>query len=381
MTAVEGSRTPDHEPIEVTEMTLSTRDAEDLRRRLTGWLGQQLPAGAEPAVPDIGSNSANGMSSETVLFRADWTDADGTARRDELVARIAPDEANEPVFPAYELGTQFEVLRMVGELTDVPVPPVRWLERDASILGSPFFIMDRIDGEVPPDVMPYTFGDNWLYDAPKADQRRLQDTTVAVLAALHGITEPESRFSFLAPDVEGDTPLRRHVNHTREWYEFAVSRAKRSTLVDAGFAWLDAHWPDESPAVLSWGDSRVGNVMYRDFEPVAVLDWEMVGLGPRELDLGWLIFAHQVFEEIAGLMGLPGMPDFMRTDDVAATYEELTGYAPRDLEFYLVYAAVQWGVVFMRTGTRSAHFGEIEMPAEIEELMHHRPLFERLIAS
>jgi aminoglycoside phosphotransferase (APT) family kinase protein len=321
------------------------------------------------------------MSSETVLFRADWTDSDGRACSDELVARIAPDEDNEPVFPQYELGKQFEVLRMVGDLTDVPVPPVRWLERDAAVLGSPFFIMDRIDGVVPPDVMPYTFGDNWLYDASKADQRRLQDTSVGVLASLHGIDEAESRFAFLTPEADGDTPLRRHVNHTRDWYEFAKARAARSAVVEEGFAWLEDHWPDEGPTVLSWGDSRIGNVMYRDFEPVAVLDWEMVGLGPRELDLGWMIFAHMVFEEIAGLMELPGMPHFMRVDDVAATYEGLTGYAARDLEFFLVYAAVQWGVVFMRTGTRSAHFGEIEMPDEIEELMHHRPLFERLIGS
>ena len=58
------------------------------------------------------------------------------------------------------------------------------------------------------------------------------------------------------------------------------------------------HWPaDEGPTVLSWGDSRIGNVMYRDFEPVAVLDWEMAGLGPREVDVGWFIYAHRVFEE------------------------------------------------------------------------------------
>ena len=73
------------------------------------------------------------------------------------------------------------------------------------------------------------------------------------------------------------------------------------------------------------------------------------------------------------------MPHFLRADDVAATYEELTGYPPRDLDFYLVYAAVQWGVVFMRTGARQVHFGEIEMPDDIHELMHHRDLFRQLL--
>jgi aminoglycoside phosphotransferase (APT) family kinase protein len=119
--------------------------------------------------------------------------------------------------------------------------------------------------------------------------------------------------------------------------------------------------------------------MYRDFEPTAVLDWEMASLGPRELDLGWLLFSHQVFEHLRKTFELPGMPDFLRVDDVAATYERLTGHTPRDLDFYLVYAGVQWAIVFMRTGTRQAHFGEIEMPGDVDELMHHRGLLEELL--
>lgn len=364
---------------EVPDMTVSTRDAEDLRRRLTEWLAVQLPEGARPEVPEIGSNSANGMSSETVLFQATWRDPEGATRTDDLVARIAPDAANEPVFPDYALGNQFELLRLVDQLTDVPVPQVRWLETDPTVIGSPFFVMERVDGLVPPDVMPYNFGDNWLFDSSPAEQRRLQDASVGVLAGLHGIDDPERRFAFLAPDAPGETPLRRHVAHTRAWYEFAAARASRSSVVEDGFAWLDDHWPEEGPAVLSWGDSRIGNVMYRDFEPVAVLDWEMAGLGPRELDLGWMIFAHMVFESIAASFELGGMPGFLRPDDVAATYERLTGHTPRDLDFYLVYAAVQWGVVFLRTGARQAHFGEIEMPDDVDDLLHHRDLFRSLL--
>ena len=42
--------------------------------------------------------------------------------------------------------------------------------------------------------------------------------------------------------------------------------------------------------MLSWGDSRIGNVLYEDFRPVAVLDWEMATVGPRALDVSWIIF-------------------------------------------------------------------------------------------
>ncbi len=65
--------------------------------------------------------------------------------------------------------------------------------------------MDYVDGVVPPDVMPYTFGDNWYSDAPPESQRLLQDSTVDVLAKLHAIPEPMSTFDFLA-DGSGTRP-------------------------------------------------------------------------------------------------------------------------------------------------------------------------------
>ena len=106
--------------------------------------------------------------------------------------------------------------------------------------------------------------------------------------------------------------------------------------------------------------------MFRDFAPVGVLDWEMAAIGPREMDLSWMVFAHMVFESITEVFGMPGMPDFMREEDVRATYAELTGEELGDLTWYHLYNAVQWCVVFMRTGARSIHFGEIERPDDIE---------------
>ncbi len=50
------------------------------------------------------------------------------------------------------------------------------------MLGTQFFLMDYVEGRVPPDVMPYTFGNNWFADAPAERQRELQDSTVEVIA-------------------------------------------------------------------------------------------------------------------------------------------------------------------------------------------------------
>jgi aminoglycoside phosphotransferase (APT) family kinase protein len=105
----------------------------------------------------------------------------------------------------------------------------------------------------------------------------------------------------------------------------------------------------------------------------------MAGVGPRELDLAWLVFAHEVFQGIAGAFELPGLPDFLQASDVVAEYEELTGVQVGALGWFRVYAALQWGVVFMRTGARQAHFGEIEMPDDPDSLMHHAPVFVALL--
>jgi aminoglycoside phosphotransferase (APT) family kinase protein len=242
--------------------------------------------------------------------------------------------------------------------------------------------MDYVDGVVPPDVMPYTFGGNWFADAPPEQQRKLQDASVGVLASLHSIPDAQKTFGFLTDGLTGDTALRRHFGWVRSWYDFAVPDIGRSPLLERTFGWLEDNWPDEAAAsdpVLLWGDARVGNVLYRDFQPIAVLDWEMVTLGPRELDVAWMIYAHMVFQELAGLATLSGLPDVMREDDVRATYRHLTGIELGDLSWFYAYSGVMWACVFMRTGARRVHFGETEKPDDVESLFYHAGLMKRLI--
>ena len=361
----------------------SSRDATTVPGLLAGWLTTLLPAGADPEVVLHSGIDANGMSSETLVLDATWTE-DGVRTTREYVARVAPAQEDFPVFPTYALQDQYVAMRLVAELTDVPVPTVGFMEPTGEVLGTPFFLMDRVDGVIPQDVLPYNFGDNWLHDATPAQQRQLQDASVRVIADLHAIPDAQTAFAFLDPEQPGATPLARNLARTRAWYDFAVPDIGRSPIAERGLAWLEAHLHEaeaggSGDVVLCWGDSRIGNMIYRDFEPVAVLDWEMATIGPRELDLSWIAFAHMVFESITGVMGMPGMPDFMREEDIAATYEEVTGVPLADLTWFHVYNAVQWCVVFMRTGARSIHFGEIERPDDIETLMHHKMLLESIL--
>ncbi|MGY1989273.1 phosphotransferase family protein [Mycolicibacterium fortuitum] len=370
-------------PVEnVDHLQRSSRDVTTLPSVLSKWLSTVMPGGVAPEITVESGVDSNGMSSETIMLTGRWEE-NGESKEQQWVARVAPTSDDVPVFSSYRLDHQFEVMRQVSELTDVPVPNVRWMDTTGEVLGTPFFLMDRVDGQVPPDVMPYTFGGNWFADAPLERQRELQDSTVEVLAKLHAIPDAAERFAFLSEvDPPGDTPLRRHFGWLKDWYDYAVPDIGRSPLVERALQWLEDNFPDDvaaSESVLIWGDSRIGNVLYDNFRPSAVLDWEMATIGPRELDVSWIIFAHMVFQELAGMAGLPGLPDVMREEDVRATYRELTGAELGDLRWFYIYSGVIWCCVFMRTGARRVHFGETEKPDDVETMFYHAPLLRRLI--
>jgi aminoglycoside phosphotransferase (APT) family kinase protein len=347
-------------------MRTSTRDLEELRELVTAWLRRRV--GADASVSELSRPSGNGMSSETLFFTATWSE--GTTR---CVARLAPAAEAVPVFPSYDLRAQFEVMRLAREKAGIPAPRTLWFEPDPEPLGTPFFVMERADGEVPPDVMPYTFG-GWLHDAAPEDRRRLQDASVGIVAALHGIALAPGELPAL-----GTPGLRGHVEEQRAYYEWAHGKL-RIPVLERAFDWLESHWPrDPGPDVLCWGDARIGNLMFQDFTPVAVLDWEMAAVGPRELDLSWMIFLHRWFQDITTSADLPGMPDFMLPDDVCRKYRELTGYEPRDLGFYEMYAALRHGIIMARVWQRRIHFGEQPMPDDPDDLVLHRATIEELL--
>ncbi|HAM03202.1 MAG TPA: phosphotransferase family protein [Acidimicrobiaceae bacterium] len=366
---------PDGAAAGTTRPRTSTRPRQELGRRLEAWLGRRL-SGARLSGLEV--PESNGMSSETVLFDLSWRDQAGEHQKG-CAARLSPDPEAAPVFPVYDLSKQFRVMRLVAERSPVPVPDTLWDEPDPAPVGTPFFVMERVEGDVPPDVMPYPFG-SWLSEAAPTDQRRLQDAAVRTLAAIHDAEVSADDVSFLELDERGDSALRRHVAHSASYYEWVVSDGARSPLIERAFAWLEEHWPaHEGGTRISWGDARIGNMMFRHFEPVAVLDWEMAATGPVEIDLGWMVYLHRFLDDIAVEAGLPGMPAFMRRDDVADTYEKARGRAPRDLDFYCLYAALRHAVVMSRVARRQVLFGEISMPEDPDDMIMHRASLEQML--
>ncbi len=357
------------------QLRRSTRDPVELRSRLAEWLETKLE---DPELDDLIVPESNGMSSETLLFDVTHHNAGGRETL-QCAARLSPDPDAAPVFPVYDLERQYRVMRLVGERTDVPVPGTLWLETDPAPLGAQFFVMEKVDGLVPPDVMPYPFG-SWLSEAPRENRDRLQRSAVKVLAEIHGADTSDEDVSFLELSRPGNSALERHVEDLRAYYEWVTSDGVRSPLIESSFAWIYDHWPeDEGPTVISWGDARIGNMMFRDFEAVAVLDWEMAALGPAEVDLAWMIYLHRFLDDIAISAGLPGMGRFMHRDDVVGTYESMSSHTPKNLEFYMLYAALRHAVVMSRVARRQVLFGEIEMPDDPDDMIMHRTSLEQML--
>ncbi len=352
-------------------------DVDETGRLLAAWLRKRL-GDATPEVTNLHRPQHSGMSSVSVLFDLRWGEA-GARQQRSMVARLAPEGTALPVFPGYDLQAQFDAMRAVGEHSDVPVPHVHWVETSAEPLGTPFLVMDRVSGAVPVDNPPYVFG-GWLAEMEADRQAAVQDNSVRTLAAIHAIADPATKLPALDRSTAGGS-LRAHFEKERAYYEWTRREdGLRIPCLERAFEWLEERWPEEpSPDVLCWGDSRIGNIMFAGTDPVAVLDWESVAIAPREVDLGWFIFFHRQFQEIAEAYEMPGLPHMFRRDDVVAAYERAAGVEVRDIDWFLLYGALRHGIVMSQIKRRRIHFGEVEAPDHLDHYVTHHSMINALL--
>src|SRR5262245_55999684 len=242
------------------------REPEALAAGLADWAADRH--GRDVAVTDV-RTPGSGMSNDTVLFRLDG---------EPLVARLAPAD-DWPTFRTYDFERQRRVIDLVRDRTDVPVPEVVAVEPSDRWLGVPFMVTRAVEGEVPADTPPYLLDANgWFLRGTPDDRDRLERTTIDVIARLHEIGDGAAT-AFLHLDAPGETALARQVADQRDYHAWALD-GHEVPLLDEAAARLGPTVPANDRCVLNWGDSRPGNIIYRDFSPVAVLDWEMATVGP-----------------------------------------------------------------------------------------------------
>jgi aminoglycoside phosphotransferase (APT) family kinase protein len=97
--------------------------------------------------------------------------------------------------------------------------------------------------------------------------------------------------------------------------------------------------------VISWGDSRIGNIIWDDFQAAAVVDWEMASLAQPELDLGWWLYFDRQFSE--GL-GMPRPAGFGSHEETIARYSDMMGRPMRDIFYYEIFSGFRFAVVMYR---------------------------------
>ncbi|MCW3010683.1 MAG: phosphotransferase [Solirubrobacterales bacterium] len=334
-------------------------DPTTARQRLAAWLPSVIPGATDLAVTDVHVPSSNGMSSESMLLEARWQQ-DGAPAARGFVARVAPTDGG--LFETYDLAREGLVMGALADGTDVPAPRVVAHERSGEVLGKPFLLVERAYGVVPADDPPFTMA-GWVAELSDPQRTRLWDNSVRVLADIARADATALGLDLLARPDLGATPLDQQLRFWRDFYAW-THRGTPSPTIDAAWAWLDAHRPaTESAPVVVWGDARPGNLMYGpDQEVTGVFDWEMAAYGPHELDLGYFLFLNRTYTD--GL-GAPNPVGFADPAATVARFEELSGLAVSDIDWYEAFAGIRGAVLLMRVGTMMIDLGALPPDASM----------------
>lgn len=322
----------------------NTRDPEKSAVALRDWLTGKLPGASDVDVTDVVTPQASGMSNETLMFTATWTEG-GAPQRREYVARVAPQGPG--VFPRYDLVTEQRVLHALSQHTDAAVPATPWVETDSAVLGADFLVMERLTGRVAADDPPFTAA-GWVLELDPAQRATMCENALVALTRIHAADVDALGLGFLDRPELGETPLDQQIADWRTTYAWAAE-GEINRCVEAGFEWIEANKPTEAEeTVLNWGDARLGNLLIGDDLAVnGILDWEMVCLGSPEMDLGWWLLMQRHHTEGIGLPLPEGFPSHQ---EIVDRYTELTGRQVKHAEFYETFAALRLSILMHRAG-------------------------------
>jgi aminoglycoside phosphotransferase (APT) family kinase protein len=328
-------------------------------RRLIEWLGARIPGARELALEDVRRPQGSGFSAETQIFTARFT-RDGAEHRERYVLRReTPDPA---VYPQQapgldvEIDIQYRVMAALRAHADVPVAPLLGYEADATLLGAPFFVMGFVDGVVPIENPLYTT-QGFFVDAAPAERRTMVENGLEALAALHRLDHEAAGLGWLVPDgVRPGTARQLDV-----WEQYARRELgdRRHPLFEEAIAWLRADVPVDPSVGLCWGDPRPGNIIWRDFRPVCLTDFEAVSIASPDQDLGWwLMFDHWVHETF----GVPRLEGEPTRDEQREIYARAAGRSIPSTQWHEIFAATRYAAIVVRVMNRTVARGH--MPAD-----------------
>jgi len=175
-----------------------------------------------------------------------------------------------------------------------------------------------------------------------ADERAaMWRNAVGAMAKLHQVSP--AKFAFLDRPAQGANGLEQELSH---WLTSARwCGGNRYPIVERAGRWLVDNLPKAPPPGLSWGDSRLPNVIFQGVEVAALLDWDMVSLAGAECDLAWWTLMDQSWTCERGVPRLPGLGNARQTVDL---WQELAGRQALNLDWHLVLNAYRSRLVMVR---------------------------------
>ena len=330
--------------------------SDDRWDRLATWLGPRLGATGGVEVTAVAAPASTGYSAETVMFTAVYDAGAGRQERRLVLRAETPDPA---VYPAQaegldvEIEIQRRIMEGVRSVSAVPLAPILGGERKPTVIGTPFFVMEFIAGDVPAVDPPYTVEGFFAAAAP-AQRARLVGDGLRVLAGVHGVDWQAAGLQWLVPPGAAPTMARQ----LELWEAFAERELgeRRHPLLEQAFGVLHRHLGPGSAPTLCWGDPRPGNMIWRDFRCVCVTDWEAAAIAPPEVDLGWWLMFDRTCHEGAGVPRLDGEPT---RDEQRDLYASGAGHDVGDTALVEVFAATRYAAIVVRVMNRAVARGEL----------------------
>jgi len=241
----------------------------------------------------------------------------------------------------------------------VRTPQILAVCDDPGVIGAPFYVMERVAGDVISTTVPAGF------DTP-ARREQVADELIDALVELHAVDWSGCGLEgFGKPTGYLERQVRRFLGL------WGHNRTRELPAVEEVGRWLADNLPKSGPATVVHGDYRLGNVIYAPLDsgeaPVrlaAILDWEMAAIGDPLADLGYLLTHWYQADDPPGtfrLQTFTGLPGFPSRAEVVARYEARSGRSVPDLNWYVT-LAIWKAVVFMEGNYRRAIAGSTDDP-------------------
>jgi aminoglycoside phosphotransferase (APT) family kinase protein len=316
-----------------------TSTVQDRRFALERWLTDVMP-GATSITLSPFTSATSGFSNLTLFTELRWSGPTGSHLL-ELVLRVQPPGGG--LFPDYDLRLQYDVMRSLAD-SPVPVPEAKWFIDDPDVLGAPAFLMQRVHGEVATGFRPGFHGHGLFFDATLTRRREMWLRAVDVMATLHTL---DVGTLSLPPALGADDTPHDAIQKLLDVIEGHLAWVGNapSVLFDA-LHFLRSHVPKPAVAALCWGDPRPGNIVYRDGDVAAVLDWELAHIGPPEGDLAYFLLVDEVVAELNDVPRLVGLPD---AEETVAHYESRVRRPLQDMDFHRIMQALRMATMLAMT--------------------------------